>query len=78
MTETEEEERNFNNVTTEIFTQLPVPTNAPRKKTDVANERWIYLETVAETIKGFNKLTLQSTINDYTDDHSYKNVAESD
>ena len=29
-------------------------------------------------IKGFNRLTLQSTINNYADDHSNKNVAESD
>ena len=45
-------------------------------KTDDANERQIYSEILTETIKGFNRLTLQSTINDYADDNSNKNIAE--
>ena len=31
-----------------------------------------------KSIKGFNRLTLQSTINNSADDHSNKNVAKSD
>ena len=78
MAETEDEERNANNVTTDTFIQSPITTNAPREKTDVADERRIYLKILTETIKGFNRLTLQSTMNDSADDHSNKNVAESD
>ena len=36
------------------------------------------MEILIETIKGFNRLTLQSTIKNSADDHSNKNVAESD
>ena len=74
----EEEERNATNVTTYNFIQTPITTNAQINKIDVANERQISSESLAETIKGFNKLTLQSTINDSAYDHSNKNVAESD
>ena len=78
MTETEEKECNANNVTTYTFIKPPVTTNAPRYKTDVANESQISLDSLTERIKGFNRLTLQSTINDSVDDHSNKNVSESD
>ena len=78
MAETEEEERNTNNVTMDTFIHPPVTTNAPREKADVANEKRISLDCLTETIKGFNRLTLQSTINDYANDHSNKNVPESD
>ena len=65
-------------MTTDTFIQSPVTTNAPREKTDVANERQIYSDSTEERIEGFNKLTLQSTINDSADDHSNKNATESD
>ena len=67
--ETEEEERNANNVTTDTFIHPPISTNAPREKTYVANERQIASNSLVETMKGINKLTLQSKINDSTDDH---------
>ena len=51
-------------------------TNTPREKTDVANERRISSASLTETLKLFNRLTLQSTINNYADDHSIKNVAK--
>ena len=38
----------------------------------------IPLDSLTETIKVFNILTLQSTINDSADDHSNKKGAESD
>ena len=66
--ETEDKERNINNGTTETLIRPPVTTNAPREKTDIANERQFYSEI----------WTLQSTINDSADDHSNKNVAERD
>ena len=65
-------------MTTDTFIQTPATTNTPREKTDVENERQIYSDSLTETLKGFNRLTLQSTINNYADDHSNKNVAESD
>ena len=65
--ETEDEERNTNNVTTDTFIHTPVTANAPREKTDVANERQISSDILTETIKGFNILSLQSTINDSAD-----------
>ena len=76
--ETEDEESRANNMTTDNLIQPPVTTNAPREKTDVANERQISSDILTETIKGFNRLTLQSTINDSADDHSNKNFAKSD
>ena len=62
----------------DTFIRPPATINTPRETTDVANKRQISLDSLAETIKGFNRLTLDSTINDYADDHSNKNVAESD
>ena len=75
--ETKEEERNSNNVTMYTFIQPPVTNNTPREKTDVANERRISSDGLIETLKGINRLTLQSTIYNSTDDHSNKNVAKS-
>ena len=76
MLETEYEERdakrNANNVTTDTFIQSPVTTNTPRKKTDVPNERQISSDSLTETTKGFNILTLQSTSNYYAYYHSEK------
>ena len=60
------------------FIQSPVMTNTPRRKTEFPNERRISLDKLEETLKGFNRLTLQSTINDYADYHSDKNDAERD
>ena len=78
VSETEEEECNASNVTIDTFIQTPVTTNTPREKTDVANERQIYSESLTETLKGFNRLTLQSTINNSAFDHSNKNVTKSE
>ena len=82
MAETEEEEQDFklsaNNVTTDTFIQSPVTTNTPRKKTDVPNERRISSDSLTKPTKGFNRLTLQPTINDFADYHSDKNDAKSD
>ena len=36
------------------------------------------MDSMAETIKGFNKLRLQSTINNSADDHLNQNIAKSD
>ena len=76
--ETEDKKRNANNVNTDTFIHPPVTTNTPREKTYVANERQISPDSLTETIKGFNRLTLLSTINDSAYDHSNKNVSESD
>ena len=73
MAETEDEERyakhNANKVTTNTLIQPPITTNEPREKIDVTKERRISSDSLTETIKGFHRLTLQSTIND---DHSKK------
>ena len=60
------------------FIQSPVTTNTPIEKTKVPNERRISSDSLAETIKLFNRLMLQSIINDYADYYSDKNDAESD
>ena len=76
--ETEDEEldakRTTNNETMDTFTQPTVTTNTPREKTNVADERWIFSDSLTETLKVFNILTLQSTINDSADDHSKKKL----
>ena len=64
MSETEEEERdtkrNSNNVTMDTFChQYPVTTNTQLEIENVKNERQISLDILAETIKGFNGLTIQ-------------------
>ena len=71
MEETEDEERdairNANNVTMyTLFHQPPVQTNTQRDIANMTNERRIYSDIMAETIKGFNGLTIQSTMNDST------------
>ena len=80
--ETEKEERdakrNPDNVTMDTFIQSTVTTNTSRKKTNVPNEKRISLESLAETIKGFNIFTLQSTIKNSADYHSEKSYAEGD
>ena len=62
---------NSNNVTMDTFIRSPVTTNIPREKTDVLNVRRILSGSLTETLRGFNILTLQSTIN-------YSADAESD
>ena len=63
-------------MTTDTFIQPPATTNTPREKTDITNEWRTYSDSLTETLKGFNRLTIQSTIKDSADDHSNKNVAE--
>ena len=76
--ETEEEECNANNVNMDTFCQYPATTNTPIEKTDVENERKISLDNLTGTLKGFNKLMLDSTLNNSADDHSNKNFTKSD
>ena len=64
-------------MTTETFIQSPVTTNTPRKKIDVPNGGRISLESLTETTKGFNRLTLQPTINDSSYYNSDKDDAKS-
>ena len=83
MSETEEKERNTkrnaNNMTMNTFYhQHPVPTNTQGVIANVTNERRIYLDILAEKIKRFNGLTIQSTINDSAYYNSEKDDAESD
>ena len=82
MSETEEEEHNIisdaNNVTMDAFYQSPVTTNTQGKIANVPNERQISSDILAETIKGFNGFTLQSTINDSAYYYSEENDAEID
>ena len=51
--ETEEEERNTNNVTLGTLCQSPVTTNTQRKNSNIPNERQIASDILAETLKGF-------------------------
>ena len=81
MAETEDKERDAkriaNKVTTDTFIQPLITTNAPREKTDITNERQISSDSLTETLKLFNRLTLQSTINNSAYDHSNKHVTKS-
>ena len=65
-------------MTTDTFICSPVTTNAPRKKTDVPNERQISLDSLTETTKELNRLTLQLTSNNSEYYHSDKNDAKID
>ena len=65
-------------MTTDTFIKPPVTTNAPRKKTDVANERQISSDILTEIIKGFNRFMPQSTIKNSEDDHTNKIFSKSD
>ena len=82
MEETEEEESdakcNANNVTIDSFCQSPVMTNTQGNIENVPNERQISPEILAETIKGFKVLTLQSTINNSSFYRSEEDYTESD
>ena len=53
-------------------------TNIPREKIDVPNKRQISSDSMTEKLKGFTRLTLQSTIRVSVDSHSEKSDAESD
>ena len=69
MAETEEKEhdaeRNANSVTMDNFChQYPARTNKQGEMANMTNERRISSDIPAETIKQFNGLTIQSTIND--------------
>ena len=83
MAETEEEERdaerNTNNATVDtLFHQSPVTNNTQGDISNVKNERRISLETLAETINGFNGLMIQSKINDSAYYDSEENDSEID
>ena len=79
MAVTEEEENdsecNTNNVTMDnLFHQSSFTTNTQGEIENVTIERRITLDILAETIRGFNGLTIQSTIND----SAYYNSEEDD
>ena len=81
MAEKEEEELNIildaNNMTMDTFFQSLTMTNSQEDIANVTIERYISLDITAETIKGFNGLALQSTINDFTYYNSEEDDAES-
>ena len=62
----------------DTFSQSPLTTNTQGKIANVPNKRRISLDILAERIKGFKGLTLQSTINDSTNYRSEEDDAESD
>ena len=56
--------RNANNVTMDtFFHRSPITTNTQGDIANVTNEERISSDILAETIKGFNGLKIQSTIN---------------
>ena len=63
-------ERNANNVAIDTFCEPPVTTNIQGNIANVPNERQIFSNILAETIKGFKGFTLDSTINDSAYTHS--------
>ena len=74
MAETVEEERNAknnaDNVTIDTFCRSTVTINTQRKSANFANVWQISLEILAETIKGYKRLTIKSTINNSAYYHS--------
>ena len=56
----------------------PITTNTQGEISNVTNEKRISSEILTETIKGFNGLTIQSTINDSENYDSEEDDAESD
>ena len=83
MEETEEEERDAkrssNNLNMDtFFNHSPVTSNKQRKNANKTNERRIYSNILAETLKVFNKLTIQSTINNSAYYDSEEDDNESD
>ena len=69
--------RNTNNVTMDIFTHSPFMNNTQTKIANFPNERRISSDILAETIKEFKGLKIQSTMNDSSCYHSYQNDAKS-
>ena len=61
-----------------FFNQSPFTTNTQGDIEKVTNERQISLDILAETIKIFNELTIQSTINDSKYNNSEEDDSESD
>ena len=61
-----------------FFHQFPVTTNTQEDITNVTNERQISSNILAEMIKGFNGLKIQSTINYFLYYDSEEDDAESD
>ena len=61
----------------DTFCQSPARTNTQRYITNMTNKSKIYLNILAETIKGFKGLTLKSTINDSEYYNSEEDVAKS-
>ena len=59
-----------------FFHQSPVTINTQRNNSNVTNERQISSNILAETIKVFKRLTLQSTINDSAYYNSEEDVDE--
>ena len=53
MTEMEEEEHNFNNVTMDTFCQSPVKTNTQIKNKKIPNEKQIAQKILIETLNRF-------------------------
>ena len=83
MEETEEEERDAkrssNNLNMDtFFNHSPVTSNKQRKNANKTNEGRIYSNILAETLKVFNKLTIQSTINNSAYYDSEEDDNESD
>ena len=78
MAEMEDQERdakrNANNITVDNFSQSPVTTNTQGRIANVTNERQISSDILADTIKVFKGLTLQSIINN----SAYYNSEEDD
>ena len=68
ISKTEEKERdakrNANNMTVDNFIQSPVTTNVPINKSNNPNEKRISSDSLAEMIKVFIILTLQSKLNE--------------
>ena len=62
----------------DTFCQSPVTTNTENNIANVPNERQISLDILTETIRGFKRLTRQSTINDSAYYNSDKDDSESD
>ena len=60
----------------DTFCHSPVTTNTQREIANVKNERQISSNILSETIKGFNVLTLQSTINNSSYYNSEEGYAE--
>ena len=62
----------------DTFFQSLVTTNIQAKIANIPNSRWISSDILAETIKGFKVLTIDSTINDSEYYHSEEDDEESD